>query len=1509
MILYPAFYKQRGIYRFDQMVSPRLSPLSIFEVPREGIIHYYPVDDFRMGPSLNDFWVIKTDGQIFIDHVTEMTAKLGQPRPTMKYPATMVRDYRKSHRRFRPLVNLETATRDAKTVIVRNYAIIPHLWRYRNHMLTSYQQWYNVRDTFWKGVEEYGQQSDRQQYVFMYFPTRIPTRAEFNKTDAAINRESLKAFNSPDALNLFDLWQWVGSNREKSRMAVLSEKTLENLNVVFIESGKWCILNLGLLDKWRKLSPAEMKQLSDEDRAAAEKANIGGKDDGIVQQKLLMMVNNMMKARSVAAQGGVVETVPEEPQATPEVIAVSNTDDDAVSEPVGQTIKLQGKSKDTVVGQPAVVKQIGMVDDENPMPKQLSDSSIVGESPDNTVTFAEDNPEDEIPDLEEDAVDVNEIIDTGIDDEPEGEETSVSLTENAWARIGQVADPRHVPPKNNFEEYSSGVVRRAKELADIGLLTGSEYKRFERLSKAFERIPNPIGTGTLQEMATIAPATITDIKETELPDSDTILDKSMLKSTLVDYDERYIKNLLPRNVAQMVMQAQNMGIAVTDYKVQRIQDVMGATDQYTVKMVPVSGAPSTVKFSLPVVQPNGVYMSGGVRYRLRRQRGDMPIRKVKSNQVALTSYYGKSFVTRGERRIQNYGKWLKEEIQSAIIAKFSRIDAVSYGPHMYTEKRLPRAYTAISQQYGRFSCNAVTSNPEDTVVDPKYFGFPTFQFFWDYSEREKDFGADVLSEYESDDVVLVGIGKKGKDTAYITMDMSDTMYLNQPGKEIEVLGTMEDFLDLDLEKAPIEYCELKVIGKPITIGFVMAYYYGLGKLCRMLGVEPRRVPRGGQLQLQKDEWAIRFADETLVFDRNNRLALQVLAGLKPYQRQLVNYSVLGFDAPEVYGNVLSGMGLGHKYMRELDLLRRMFVDHITKDLLIIQKEPTTWEGLLLRSCELLMTDDTPDETDHLYQVERGYERFAGAVYGELVRGIRGYYSNPVSSRAAIAIPHSAVFQALQGDSATALVNDSNPIHNLKEKEAVTFNGTGGRSGRTMAKRSRVFHKNDRGIISEATVDSSDVAVNTYLSANPKLTSLYGTVGKFDENEDGVARQLSTSALVSPSATNDDPKRVNFIHIQHSSGIAAKGYVVPPLLTGYEQIIAHRVDDTFAHTAKADGVVVRRDKEHIQVSYPGTDLPDECVRLGTVHGVSAGAVIPHQLTSWFKTGDAFKRGDAVAFNSGFFAADTMNPGRVAWKPGCLARVAFTESTDTTDDSSAISEELSEQLSTRVCKVRTMMLTFEQAVRNLVEPGDGVTTDSILCNIEDPLTANYDLFDDSSVDTLRLLSANSPRAKYAGTIDKIEIVYNGAIDSMSPSLRVLAEEADSRRASLARKLKSSDAPTGQVAGYGRIDGTTLEPNTLAIRVYIVSNAAAGAGDKGVFANQLKTVFCRVMTGRNETKSGIKIDAIFGYSSVDNRIVVSPTKNGTTNTLLIVLGKRMAEVARGGKVSYGDKTYGGK
>lgn len=370
---------------------------------------------------------------------------------------------------------------------------------------------------------------------------------------------------------------------------------------------------------------------------------------------------------------------------------------------------------------------------------------------------------------------------------------------------------------------------------------------------------------------------------------------------------------------------------------------------------------------------------------------------------------------------------------------------------------------------------------------------------------------------------------------------------------------------------------------------------------------------------------------------------------------------------------------------------------------------------------------------------------------------------------------------------------------------------------------------------------------------------------------------------------------NFISIQHSSGTFAKGYEVMPLQTGYERIIPHRVDELFAVTAKKKGRVTSVNDKAISVEYD--DGSKMAYELGRRFGVAAGATYPHEVKTIMTEGQEFDVGDCITYNSRYFKLDPLNPKEALWKIGAMVKTALLECPDTLEDSSVISEEVAGQMETEITKVREITVAFDQVIHNLIEVGTSTDVDSILCTIEDAVTAQSKLFNDNSIDTLRLLAANTPKAKFKGQVERIEVFYNGEFDDLSEPLQRLAQASDNARKRQARQL-GVRYTSGRVDGGLRIDGNSLPFNHAVIRIYITGPVSASIGDKFVFGNQLKTIVGRVMTGVNKTESGVPLGALFGAVSVDARIVQSPIIMGTTITLLKVISKRVAEVYRTAK-----------
>ena len=281
----------------------------------------------------------------------------------------------------------------------------------------------------------------------------------------------------------------------------------------------------------------------------------------------------------------------------------------------------------------------------------------------------------------------------------------------------------------------------------------------------------------------------------------------------------------------------------------------------------------------------------------------------------------------------------------------------------------------------------------------------------------------------------------------------------------------------------------------------------------------------------------------------------------------------------------------------------------------------------------------------------------------------------------------------------------------------------------------------------------------------------------------------------------------------------------PFRTGYEQIIAQRTSDIFAAAAQQDGKVTSMTEKSLVVTY--ADGSQTSVELGLRHGTAQGTTYPHEVISDLKEGQKIKRGDILAYNRKFFEPDRFNPGQVTLKTGAIARTALMDVIDTLEDGSVISQELARELNTQTTEVRTLQVRFDQSVHELVKVGDHVDLETILCTIEDPETANNPLFDEVSLDTLRRLTALTPRAKVVGHVSRIECYYHGDFEDLSENLQALVGASDRRRKRQAKAL-GRKAFTGAVDTSFRVQGKALDLDTVAIQVYIDHDVSANTGD---------------------------------------------------------------------------------
>lgn len=1488
------FYRRFGVKNLGGLALPRLFNLENWAAPKNAVFHYVPQAATDLGPDINFFpvrMINKKPYLLSLDALGELTTLEGGVRRVASVNiSNLVKTYLRKHPEFRRMDNWQRALEDRKVPIVFNYGLAPLVYKYQPLPLARLYRFRNLMRAVYGKMAEVAAESDRNQFLVLRLPDVIPPRMHLNRAIESMSfhelfagvgenlaaivaegkrklaeqgyetyadqlratnpnlfsdneqddlglesfdetplepdlelhfnvgdsiameemsRMTLAFFRNDTQLVLADMWKWLSDNRAESLLGAIPSEHLHKINFVFTESGKFSVLNLGKLDSFR--------ENKEEGRTGLGFAPLS--------KNFATYLQSMTALRSVSDPAMVVESIPENPEDEPVTLTVKgDTDNNAV---------LADTTQDDVTGAAPTLK-----------PEQLM-GAVSGQG----------------------KLSVKAVLPKNAEPVQQAHSVSIPVTDPE--------EPREAVVVNDTDPLIAGIDRQTQELLSQGVLSVAERRRHLKLAERYKEIPAPFADGkskTLAEFMEVPHERIWDFKPAALPDSDHVPDKSMLQSTLRDYDPVYLKEVFHKDTARMVMNFQKAGFAVTNYDVERTTDALNDLHSYTIKFNPVSGISTPIRFQLPVISESGKYQVNGNKYFMRKLRTDKPIRKIADNQVSLSTYYpNKLMVMRSEKVVDNYGLWLTNGMRANILSDASTMSKVVYGKSYGPQQPVPRTYSAVAKEFVEFQTKG-------------------YHFFFDYPNLLENFGA----RPRTNDYIPVAKSLKGDGVLY--MDTNGYLYSSiAPGAQ--PIGSFVEFMGLNPEKAPTEVATVTILGEDIPLAVVLCYLIGMKGLLNLIGGPDRRRVKGSKRDTTEKEFEIAFEDEIWVLPRNGTLRSLIWGSLNQWKRGLRSMPVSDFDSTDSFFPLFNEQGQNARHLREIGLLEKLFIDPISADVLKSMNEPTEFVPLLIKAAQYLVNDEYPDDQSADYALYKGYERMNGAVYRSICKSVRQYASHPNRGKASVDVNPYDVLLSIQGDPAVSLSEDSNPIHNLKEKENVTYSGVGGRSKRSMVRRTRAFHSTDIGTRSEATVDSGDVGINFYLTANPNLTSLYGTTEGLDPSATGAGRMLSTAALVSPFSTYDDPKRVNFISIQQDHAVATVGTEISPIRTGYEAVMAHRVDDLFAATAKGPGKVTEVTDEYVVVTYDDPKLGEDRIEIGRRFGTVTGKCFPHDVVCDLPVGTKVQAGTGIAYNKGFFARDWRNPGGLYWKNGAQAYIGLVENNDTYEDSSRISRRLAEKLTAVTSHIRTIMVNFDQNVHKLVKVGDTLDVDDVLCFIEEAVAGASSL-NDETIESLRRLSRSAPRSKYKGTVDKIEVVYFGDKDDMSESLAKVVGKADGQRAKLAKGLGRGQALTGRITSPARVDGNQLDLNQVAIRVFVTGTTAMGDGDKLVVGNQLKSVITGTIEGVCQTdteifkgQGGVDIDTMFSYRSINARIVNSPILMGIGNLLLEALGREMS------------------
>lgn len=643
-----------------------------------------------------------------------------------------------------------------------------------------------------------------------------------------------------------------------------------------------------------------------------------------------------------------------------------------------------------------------------------------------------------------------------------------------------------------------------------------------------------------------------DLPETLVPD------KSMLKSSLESFDSDYIKRQMSSDIISSIVSFSKNGLFITSIDESDKIDPLNRVKSVRIGMSDVYGRSHTISFSYPIVSDSGVFLVNGVESKMIKQQVTLPICKVSPNRVNLSSNFNKTIVERHQSRINNFPTYILRYISD--LKKTHTIET-SYGTGI-VGKDTPYDYAAICGTYA--SIDFLSSGVK-----------LTFDFKTRNNQIKRD---DLPSVLEEERVYGTYIGGGANVRYYMSKDNVVRRITN--GEDIVVTTIMQLFSELSKvapKQTPFEYVDLKIRDANLPIIFILGYKYGLTKSLAYIGAGYTFVPTGSGTKIGKKEstLSIKFKDGVLYFDRYPLMKSLILSGLRKFDHSDISF--LDMDSEDTYHQILSQNMISTNYIKGIDTFFKFFIDPITESVLRSMGEPTNVRDLLIRATEMLSDTHAIASSSMKNHRLRGYERFASILYNETSRTLDMHHSQ--NNRRGISINPQAVFQRIVQDPTVMTYDLINPVHDAKMTSAFTYSGQGGRSSESFVVKDRVYPTDGVGVISECTPDSGKVGLNAYMTGDPRISNIRGMYADVDIEELSPTQVLSNTSLLLPGATNDDPKRANFISIQLSHHVPSEKAECGYVRTGYETVLAHRCGDAFSYIAKEDGRVVKIDKDN------------------------------------------------------------------------------------------------------------------------------------------------------------------------------------------------------------------------------------------------------------------------------------------------------------------------------------------
>ena len=929
-------------------------------------------------------------------------------------------------------------------------------------------------------------------------------------------------------------------------------------------------------------------------------------------------------------------------------------------------------------------------------------------------------------------------------------------------------------------------------------------------------------------------------------------------------------------------------ISIVDIKVEDTSTNQDYVDTYTVNTEDFNGKRSTLVFDIPKFKGNRFMRLRGNEKVVSGQLLLLPCLKTDEDTVQCVSNYNKIFIRRHGLQGRSYPsvdrllKFLRKNEDKRIKVYFGDNKAIC------SKYELPVDYIDMASELNRI----------ETAEYSYYFN--------------QD---DYFTKFKADK-------SKGIPYAVSKKDGSIKYYKNE--KDLisviiknELLGTdkgLNNIYDSIKSAERLNYSEASVLANKIPLAVVIGYAKGMSGLAELCGIKFERIDK--RLNYDPDtEGIIKFSDGYLKYPISYSTSM-LLNGLsicptEDYSRDDVNRRSMWLDFLDEFGGRLLSDGL--------DNFEDLFIDPITKEVCEHCGIPSDYYRMLIYANNLLSDNKYNRHTDITGNRYRTNEIVAGYFYKAIAKAYTDYKVQVKRGRkVGISMKRSAVIDGIMQDPMSSDLSILNPLLEIEAANSVSFKGLSGmNSDRSYGLDKRTYDDSMINKLALSTGFAANVGINRQTTIDMDVDGARGYIKTNNKPDDmSVTKSFSMSEAITPfGTTRDDPFRSAMTFIQTSKHSMRTAKSMPLLITnGADEAMPYLSSDTFSYKAKEDGEVIELvPREYMIVQYKkpventeGGTFINEYINLReeVKKNSDGGFFITLQLSTKLKQGSKFKKGDIIAWDETSYSNKNGEDDNLAYNLGVLAKVAILNTDEGFEDSTSISEWLSDAMATDVVVEKDKDLSKNTNVYSMVKVGQEVQEGDpliIFQNSFDEKDANLLLKNITDPEYVSDLGRIKLKSKYTGVIQDIKIYRTCEIEELSDSLKKIVTDYEKSIKARLKMYEKYNAPGANLLEPDfKMQPTGImknNPDGIKIVFYIKYNDKLSVGDKVVAqsANKgvVKNIFTNDLTPFSEFRPNEKIHALFAARSFNARMVTSVWTSGAINKCMIELDRKVKEI----------------